>query len=329
MNSAKSDSFIRSRLKARQLSLLVHLDEHRSVLRAAEASGMTQPAASKLLREFEDALEVQLFERHARGVAPTWFGEVLVRRARSILAEISQAQEEIGALKRGLSGQASLGTVLSPGTSLVPPAIALVKERRPGLRISVELDESKPLVRKLLQGDLDMVIGRILEPQGADMLRFEPLANEQHAVIASADHPLAGKRGLMLADLASQSWIWPEPGNVVRDRLDASFLQLGLPLPSNVVETTSIPVITNLLRTTNMVAVLPEAAVQSLCEAGLLIVLIKDLQLEIGSFGIVTRRHHRLSPGAQVLLAALRETASKLYSGGVARKPTTVHAAHG
>ena len=55
--SSKSRSFIRSRLKIRQLALLAHLDEERCVLRAAEAAGMTQPAASKLLREFEDALQ--------------------------------------------------------------------------------------------------------------------------------------------------------------------------------------------------------------------------------------------------------------------------------
>jgi DNA-binding transcriptional LysR family regulator len=329
MASSKSDSFIRSRLKARQLALLVHLDDQRSVLRAAEAVGMTQPAASKLLREFEEALEVQLFERHARGVAPTWFGEILVRHARSILSEISLAQEEIGALRRGLSGQASLGTVLTPGTSLVPAAIKLVKERRPGLRISIEMDSSQPLIKKLQQGDLDIVIGRILEPQGADELQFEPLADEQHSVIAGASHPLAGKRGLVLQDLVEQSWVWPESGSVVRDRLDARFLQLGLPLPGNIVEATSVPVVTNLLCTTNMVAAIPDAVVQPYCEAGLLSVLIKDLGLEIGSFGIVTRRHHKLSPGAQVLLAALRETAAKLYAAPAARKAAALHASHG
>ncbi len=73
--------------------------------------------------------------------------------------------------------------------------------------------------------------------------------------------------------------------------------------------------ILSLLRTTSMVAVLPETAVQPLCESGMLSTLIKNLGVEMGPFGIITRRHHRLSPGAQILLAALRETASKLYPG--------------
>src|SRR5262245_22479311 len=312
MASSKAKSFIRSRLKTRQIALLVHLDEERSVLRAAEAAGMTQPAASKLLREFEEALEVKLFERHARGVAPTWYGEILVRHARSVLSEISQAQEEIAALKAGVTGQASIGTVLSPGTNLVPMAIALLKQKHPRMVVSIELDYSKQLVHKLLQGELDMLVARILDTQGADQLQFEPLADERHAVIAGAHHPLAGKRGLRLKDLVDQCWILPVPGSVLRDRLIGSFMEHGLPLPTNVVQTSSLPVITSLLRTTDMVVPLPETAVQPYVQADVLTVLIQDLGVDIGSFGIITRRRQQLSPGAQITLSALREAAATL-----------------
>ena len=313
MAASKTKSFIRARLKTRQIALLVHLDDERSVLRAAEVAGMTQPAASKILRELEEALEVPLFERHARGVVPTWYGEILVRHARSILSELSHAQDEISALKSGRSGQASIGTVLSPGTDLIPMAIGLLKQGNPEMQITVDLNHSTALIEKLLQGDLDMVVGRILDAQGAEELQFEPLADERHALIAGAQHPLAGRRNLHLEDLTDQSWILPTTGSVLRNSLVARFLARGLPVPGNVVETSSMPVITSLLRTTNMVVVLPETAVQSYCQAGLLTVLIKDVGVDIGLFGIVTRRRFKLSPGAQVLLAALREAASRLY----------------
>ena len=66
MSRAQANWFIRSRLKTRQLVLLLHLDEKRSVVRAAKAAGMTQPAASRLLSEMESAMGVKLFERHAQ-----------------------------------------------------------------------------------------------------------------------------------------------------------------------------------------------------------------------------------------------------------------------
>jgi DNA-binding transcriptional LysR family regulator len=312
--NTKSDSFIRSRLKARQMIFLVHLDEHRSVLKAADACGMTQPAASKLLRELEEAFDVRLFDRHARGIEPTWFGEVLVRHARAVLSEISLAQQEIAALKGGLAGQAALGTVLSPGTSVVPLAVELAKRRRPGLRIAIDVDYSRPLIRRLLQGDLDVVIGRVLDSERAEELQFEPLADEQHAIVAGATHPLALRRSLTLADLAGQGWVLPQAGSVLRDRLVSVFVELGLAPPTNVVETTSVPVITGLLRATDMVTVLPLDVVQPYCQAGLLKVLIPSINVQTGVFGITTHRQRQLSPGAQVLLAALREVASSLYS---------------
>jgi DNA-binding transcriptional LysR family regulator len=309
----KPESFIRSRLNARQIALIVKLDEQRSVLKAAEAVAMTQPAASKLLHDFEQALGVKLFERHARGIVPTWFGEILVRRGRAMLSELSLAQEEIAALKCGLSGEASIGTVLSPVTSLVPAAIKLVKQRRPGLLVRVELSYSKQLVRKLLGGELDVVLGRILDPHGAENLSFERISDERHAVIARAHHPLARKRNLKLTDLGDQTWILPEAGSVVRDRLVGVFVEHGLAMPSSVVETTSVPVIMNLLRMSDMVATLPASAVEPYCTAGILTVLIEDLGVDIGPFGIVTRRGRELSPGAQAMLDALRETAEELY----------------
>src|SRR6266702_2622376 len=228
---------IRSRLKTRQLALLVHLDEERCVVRAAQAAGMTQPAASKLLREIEAGLDVQLFERHARGVAPTWYGEILVRHARLALSEINLAHEEIASLKAGRSGKAAIGTVMNPGTNLVPMAVARVKQKHPAILISVDIDFSKPLVERLLQGQLDMLVARVLDSHGAEALSFEPLADERHAVIAGRNHPLAGKPDLRLEDLVQQPWILPAPGSLVRDELVSVFLKRGLPLPNNIVQT--------------------------------------------------------------------------------------------
>jgi DNA-binding transcriptional LysR family regulator len=91
------------------------------------------------------------------------------------------------------------------------------------------------------------------------------------------------------------------------------FVQHGMRLPSNIVETQCLPVITALLQQSHMLAALPEEAVQSCCKAGLLTVLTRNLPLSVGAFGIITRKHHKLSPGAQLLLSSLREQARQMY----------------
>lgn len=306
-------SFLRRRLNIRHIALMAQLDDARSVVRAAEAAGMSQPAASTLLKGFEEALEVPLFERHARGIAPTAYGEILVRHARAILAEIDQVQEEIASLKSGLSGQASVGTVTTPGTNLVPLAVGLLKRKHPGLMVSIDVDHSRPLVEKLLGGQLDVVVARMLDSRGAGELQFEPLAEEFHAVIAGGTHPLAGTKGIRLEDLLGQEWIMPPPGSVVRDRLATVFLQQGLPMPANVVQTQSLPAILGLLRASEAVVPLPRETVQPLCDSGVLSVLIDNLGVAMSPFGIITRRKHKVSPGAQALLDAIRTTARTLY----------------
>jgi len=314
MSEPQLRALVRSRLKTRQLSLLIHLDEQRCVLRAAESAGMTQPAASKLLRDIEAAVDAKLFERHARGIVPTWYGEILVRHARLALLEINRAQEEIVALKAGRTGKVVIGTVLSPGTSLIPMTVARIKQQYPSMVINIELDSSRPLVEKLLQGQLDMLVARVLDWQDADGLSFEPLADERHAVIAGRGHPLSGRRNLRLEDLVGQAWVLPPPGSLVRDRLVSVFMDRGLTLPTNLVQTNSHPVITSLLRMTNMIAPLPREAVQPECDRGDLAVLMDDIGLVLGNFGIITRGADRLSPGAQIVLETLRKTASGFYS---------------
>ena len=305
--------FNASRLKTRQLLLLLHLQEQRSVLRAAEAASMTQPAASKLLAEMEDMLGVKLFERHARGVEPTWYGQVLIRRARAAMSEIGRAQEEIIALKNGRMGQASIGTVVNPGTNLVPLAIAEVKREFPDILVRVEMDYSRPLVTKLLDGQLDIVIGRILGPEGTGELEFEPLADEPHSVIARAGHPLAARPGLQHADLLRYGWILPPAESVLRARLDSMFLEHGLQAPSNTIETSALPVMTNLLRGSDLLTALPLESVAPLIQAKLLTVLPIELGVRMESFGIIRRRDYLLPPGAERVLLALRHTARRLY----------------
>ena len=99
--------FLRARLKTRQLMLLIAIGDEGNIHRAAEILNMSQPAASKLLKDLEDVLGVSLFERLPRGMRPTWYGETMIRYARIALASLAQAGSELDALKTGRFGEVS------------------------------------------------------------------------------------------------------------------------------------------------------------------------------------------------------------------------------
>ena len=313
MSRVQSNWFVRSRLKTRQIVLLLHLDEKRSVVRAAKAAGMSQPAASRLLSEMEEAIGVKLFERHARGLEPTWYGDILIKHARAALGEMDRAHEQILALKSGLTGHACIGTVMNPGVHLVPATLALLKKSHPGVRVSVEMNHSKPLVARLMQGELDIVIGRILDPTVARELEFEPLAEEPHSFYVRAAHPMTKRQNLRFKDIAEEAWILPPADSLVRPRMDALFHEHGLTVPNNIIETSDMPIIIELLRATNGVAPMTKESARSYVETGVLERVPIDLEIRMDVFGIITRRHQVLSPGADILLNLLRETALKLY----------------
>ena len=314
MNAIRATQRInRPQLKLRQLALVVHLDELGTLTGAAAATGLTQSGACKLLQQVESTLDVKLFERKARKMTPTCYGEILLRHARMGLSGLDLARAEISALKSGLTGKVTVGTIVSPGTNIVPLAIARVKQQYPGLLLGIEIDTNTQLVQRLLQGHLDIVVGRMLQSRGADHLVYEPLTtDEPHVIIASAEHPLAKRRDVDLEDLADQHWILPPEGDLVRERLFSLFIQRGLAPPTNIVETLSLPVMTSLLQQGDYVAALPEQAVESCRKAGILEVILWNLPLAIGGFGLVTRRHDEPLPAAQRLFNTLREVGKEL-----------------
>ncbi len=308
MTDSSANRFVRSYLKTRHLVLLVELGRHGSIVHAAQAANLTQSGASKLLAELEHALGVPLFERLPRGVEPTWYGKVLMRRAGAALAEMDAAHQEVMELVSGCRGEAAIGAILTPSTTLVPAAVTLLKSRHARINVSIDVDNSKHLVERLRAGALDIVIGRIHDASAARELQFEPISDEPHSLVVRAGHPLLGRSALGMDELASRTWIVPPEGSMVRDRITSLFLSGGYGQPVETVATASLPVVVSLLLASDMIAPVSLELVQPQLASGQLAVLPFDLNMRMDVYGFITRRQHELSPAAQALLAALRET---------------------
>jgi DNA-binding transcriptional LysR family regulator len=314
----RSERFVRGYLKTKHLVLLVELGKHGSIGHAARAANLTQPAASKLLGELEHAVGAPLFERFPRGVEPTWYGKVLIRRAGASLAEMSAAYEELMEIQSGLRGRVAVGAVLTPSTTLLPDAVSLLRSRNQHVSINIEVDGSKRLVENLRRGHLDLVIGRIDDVATAAELHFEPVTDEPHSLIGRANHPLLAHPALQLKDLLSATWIVPPDGSILHDRIAALFLSQGLKNPEETVTTSALPAVVALLMTSDMVAPMSVELVQPYLDNGLLAVLPIDLHLRMDVYGIITRRQHQLPPVPEAMLWALREAAA-LRAGGQIR----------
>lgn len=305
--------FIRARLKTRQLLLLMALEEEGNIHRAAQVLNMTQPAASKLLKDLEEMLGVELFQRLPRGMRPTWYGETMIRHARMALANLSQAHDEIEALKAGRFGQVSIGAITAPGMALLPAAVAQVKQEHPNLAVSVAIESSDVLLERLAQGKLDLMIGRLFERHDKSDLRYEALAEEPVCAVVRPGHPLLGVARLGLRDLVNVGWIVPSTGSVLRHRFELMFQEEGLETPVNLVDSQALLFVTKMLQQSDMVAVVAADVGRYYAEHGLVAVLPITLPCKMDAFGLITRTDRLLSPAAKVMLRAVRNAAVSVY----------------
>lgn len=303
----------RTKLKTRQMFLLIALDEARNLHQAASETHMSQPAASKMLKDMEDLFGVPLFERLPRGVRPTLYGETMIRHVRMALANLSQGQDSIATLQAGLSGQVDIGAIITASMTLVPQAIARTKEEAPRLCIGVEVGTSHELVARLKRGQLDFLVARILEQEDDQGLMYEDLSEETECAVARIGHPLLARTDLSLRDLAAASWILSPRGSILRHRFDMMFRRIDLEPPFNVVETTAMPVIKSLLQQTDFLHVMPVDVARYDVQSGELAIVPIELPCKMDSFGIIMRRDHVLSPGAQRLLKQVRAIAANIY----------------
>ncbi|MGB3288418.1 MAG: LysR family transcriptional regulator [Burkholderiaceae bacterium] len=305
------------RLRTRQLALLSLLDTERNLGRAAAALHISQPAASKLLQQAEDAFGVALFERHARGMTPTPYGEILVRYARRMLTDFGFVREEMVALSSGLRGALRIGCVPGAVPELLAPTLSAYKQQHPRVAVSVIVDTSNVMIRQLARGEVDLVLGRQTDVRGEGDYVSVPLLEEALVVVARAQHPLAERASVTLADLVGMPWILQPPGSPQRGRFDAVLHEKGVETRLNITESSSTLVTTAMLEISDMVAIMPASLAEHYGRQGVLRVLPFDLSVRLPPIYLITRHDHSLSPAAARFVAQLRSDAGLPPPAGV------------
>jgi DNA-binding transcriptional LysR family regulator len=310
---ASTPWFLRARLKTRQLMLLIAIGDEANIHRAAKTLNVSQPAASKLLKDLEDVLGVPLFERLPRGMRPTWYGEAMIRHARIALSSLAQAGTELEALRTGRSGEVRVGAIIGPALSLLPQAVAIVAREYPNLRVQIAVESSDVLMERLTQSKLDLMIGRLFERHDKSNLSYERLADERVCAVVRPSHPLIGNPALTLEQLEEVTWIVPPMGGVLRHRFELMFQEAGLDIPRRLVEATSITFITGMLQQSDFVSVVPTDIARYYAAHGMVAVLPIRLSCTMDAFGIILRKDWLLSPAAAVMLRALQTAAISTY----------------
>ena len=273
---------------------------------------LTQPAVTKSLQDIEELLGMQLFVRSSRGLTPTHYGDVFVRHAKTVLAQLRHSAEELQNLREGFGGHVTVGTLLAASAELLPQAIIALKKERPNVAVTVFDGTYDILIPRLRMGDLDIVLGRIPEGIPAEDLLYEEFYAEKTCLAVRAGHPLARKPRLKLKDLMDQPWLLPVPESNLRRQVERVFANAKLPLPKNVIE--SVSALTNrmLIEGSDTVGVLPYHVVRGDIRKGYVALLPVQLPGADSPVGAIMRAPLNLRPSAAALLDCLRAVSATM-----------------
>lgn len=301
-----------TRLKLRQLRLLVAVGQQGSIQNAARDLGISQPAATKMIQDLELDFEVKLFERTNRGVVPTVFGAALIRHGKLIFAQVSNAAQELDDLNEGNAGRVVMGTLLAASPALLPAAIDHLLKDRPKVAIKIVEGTNEVLMPGLHAGEIDMVVGRLPSQRHRARIVQEKFFDEHVLAVVGPDHPLAGARSVGFAELMPYGWILPPVETTLRRQTDQYFIRQDMFVPRIAIESVSYLANRSLLRSHDFVGLMPAHVAELDIACGLLAQVNWTVPFGAGPVGVSHRGEDSLSPAGAAFLAALRQAAAGL-----------------
>ena len=242
-------------LTIRQLRYFDALARHGHFGRAAEACSVSQPALSMQIKELEEGLGAPLFERGARHVSLTGFGERFGARARTILRSIDELEDLARAARGRLSGRLRLGVIPTVAPYLLPRIVADLTAASAALDIHVRETVTPKLMEELSEGRLDAAI--VALPVSERAFEEAPLFSEEFLLVravSEADKPAPGPEALREMRL-----LLLEEGHCFRDQALAFCAMKPAP-PRELLDGSSLSTLVQMVGAGIGVTLIPEMA---------------------------------------------------------------------
>ncbi|WP_213879852.1 pca operon transcription factor PcaQ [Pseudomonas sp. dw_358] len=297
-----------TRIKFRHLLCFLEIARHGSFAKAADAVSISQPAISKTLKELEELLETRLFERGKQGVELTASGVRFMRYAGPCVQALRDGVRTLR-VEEHEAPQVRVGVLSTVESELMPRVLNQLHARHAALVVSVATGPSAYLLSQLHVGELDVVVGRMTDSPQIQGLLFEHLYSESMTLVVRPGHPLLATPLTDRARVGDHPLVLPLAGTTIRKHADSLFVQCGIELPGQRLETLSPTLSRRYVLSSNAIWVAPRDAVR-------LEITLKELfELDLGvtepggSVGICSNAAVPLTLPAQWLCEVVREVA--------------------
>ncbi len=298
-------------IRTLDLNLLRVLDallDERSVTRAAERLGFTQPAVSGMLTRLRESFDDPMFVRTQRGIVPTLRATELAGPVKQVLSDIESLLQPSDFDPARAAFTVTIAATDYALQAVVVPFLAKLRRRAPGIRVAIRPVEDDRVQMQFERGDLDLAL---MTPETAlPDLHARRLFNETYVCALRDDHPDAGDTLTLDRFCALDHALVSYSGERFRGVTDDVLAKLGRERRV-VLSVTSFLVLVEVLRTTDLIAVAPRrlfGAAEGLA--------VREPPIDIPGFTKIAAWHERThrDPGHRWLRALLFETCGCLDS---------------
>lgn len=306
---------IERRIKLHDVRVLIAVVEAGSMHKAAERLRTSQPAISRAIADLEQSVGARLLERSPRGIEPTPYGRVLVKRGVAAFDEFRQGMKDIKFLADPSTGELRIGCSEAMAAGPVLVVIEQLTRQHPRLAFHVATGPAATLLRKLTDRNVELVITRSTEALADEQAYVGGLFEDNVVVAGGVQSRWARRRRIKLSELVNEPWVLPAEGSAVGTIIREAFRARGLAPPVATVVMESANIRSRLAATGRFLTVIPEFSL-TLPDRNL---AIKALPVELPgarrTMRIVNLKNRSLSPLAELFIGSMRALTKPLAKG--------------
>ena len=306
---------IERRLKLHDVRVLMSVVEAGSMAKAAQRLGTSQPAVSRSIADLEHTLGVRLLERSAWGVAPTQYGEAIIRRGVAVFDELRAGVKDIEFLADPTAGELRVGCPEAIASGPVLAVINRLTRRHPRIVFHVMTGTAPLIHRALMDRTIEVGIMRVMGRVDEEVLRVDILFDDELLVAAGAHNPLTRRRRIALAEVAQEKWVMSPTDSFTTALAAEAFREQGLEPPHATVVTPSQSLRNRLLVTGGFLTFIHGFALAVPNKYPTIRPLPVAMPSTRRPIAIFTLRKRLLSPLAESFIANIRSMAKPLAKG--------------
>lgn len=282
-------------MQLRSLEIFCTIAEQRSFSRAAAVHAVTQSAVSQSVAQLEESIGVQLVDRSQRPLVLTPAGKRFWQGLRDVLRNYRRLEDEVRCTSQQLSGQITIGAIVSVGISYMPAATTEFARLHPEVEVKTAFGSNKRIIELTEAGEVDL--GLISYPRNTKKLQSILWQREPMRLVCSSEHPLANQCEISLSGIDGMEMIGFDRDLQLRQEIDLCLSKAGVHVNVQL-EFDNADSMIRAIQANRGIGIIPEAAVhRETANGSLRIVACRELRMT-RPLGIIFRRSGRLHQAA-------------------------------